>query len=80
MSKKLKPNFDQARKFFDALDPQGRFTFQTFGEGSAKPNSTLVSILHGGLEKHAAELERLQQQGAGVFVTVNETDGNGRNT
>ena len=55
-------------------------SFQTFDdqkpEGEVRRN--LATILHGSLDHHAEALERLNQAGAGVFITVNETDGHGR--
>lgn len=42
----------------------------------AKPN--LVRIFHGSFDEHCSELLRLNQQGAGIFFTVNATDGQGR--
>ena len=35
-------------------------------------------MLHGTLDEHWDELVRLNARGAGIFVTVNETDGKGR--
>lgn len=52
------------------------FTFQTFGD--REKSNKLVKVIHGTLEECRPELERLNQQGAGVFFTVNETDGRGR--
>ena len=69
-------DLEQARSFLDALDPTGSFTFQTFGERDKSPS--LAVILHGDLEAHADRLVSLQQRGAGVFVTVNATDLQGR--
>jgi Family of unknown function (DUF5906)/RepB DNA-primase N-terminal domain len=37
-----------------------------------------AKIRHGTLAEHWDELVKLNEQGAGIFVTVNETDGNGR--
>jgi hypothetical protein len=37
-------------------------------------------VLHGSLDENAEDLSRLNARGAGVFVTVNETDGEGRKT
>lgn len=55
-------------------------TFQTFDD--AKPGGpgrpALARMIHGPLAQHRAELERLNTAGAGVFVTVNGTDGKGR--
>ena len=54
-------------------------TFQTFTDVKPKPNpDTLAKVLHGSLDDHAEELERLSRAGAGVFVNVNGTDGKGR--
>lgn len=71
----------QAARFLAVLDPRpdARFTFQTFAErdgtaGGAKLNK----ILHGTLAENAPALTRLSGLGAGVFFTVNETDGKGR--
>jgi len=59
-------------------DPrQATVTFQTFDDekpgGKSRPR--LARVLHGSLAQHAEELERLNRAGAGVFVTVNGTDG-----
>lgn len=60
------------------LDALGKFhTFQTFDDSPAK-RPELVRTLHGTLTEHYDELSRLNKLGAGVFFTVNETDGKGR--
>lgn len=60
------------------LEALGKFhTFQTFDDSPAK-RPELVRTLHGTLNEHREELKRLNMQGAGVFFTVNETDGKGR--
>jgi hypothetical protein len=75
-----KPDLAEASRFLTALDPNARdFTFQTFDDSPAK-RGALARVLHGPLQKHAAELSRLSAAGAGVFVTINETDGQGRRT
>lgn len=53
------------------------FSFQTFDESTRK-DKALTRLRHGSFEEHAEELEALNKQGAGVFFTVNETDGKGR--
>lgn len=64
--------------FLEALDAAGAsFTFQTFDDSKAK-RVDLAWRRHGTLEQQAATLQRANEQGAGVFVTVNETDGSGR--
>ena len=60
------------------LDVLGKFhTFQTFDD-SARKRPELVRTLHGTLEEHQEELLDLNMKGAGIFFTVNETDGKGR--
>ena len=55
-------------------------TFQMFDD--AKPGGVsrkeLTRVLHGSLEDHAEEMERLNQAGAGIFINVNPTDLKGR--
>ncbi len=51
-------------------------TFQTFDDSSSKRN--LARIFHGEFEQHKADLGKLNKEGAGIFFTVNETDGKGR--
>ena len=68
-----------AATFLNCLDPAATFfTFQTFDDNEGPKDRTLVRILHGPLEQHAAELADLNAKGAGIFVTVNETNGKGR--
>lgn len=65
-------------KFLSALDPQATtWTFQTFDDGGDK-RPKLAATRHGPLEQHAHWLAAQNAQGAGVFVTINETDGQGR--
>src|SRR4051794_34644882 len=72
----LTPDLEQAARFLRALDPEAKeWTFQTFSD---QERGKLVRTLHGTLSQHAPELIWLQKQGAGVFVTVNETDGSGQ--
>ncbi len=56
----------------DALSP---VTFQTFHD---QERGKLARVLNGTLLEHAAALWKLSQAGAGVFVTVNETNLRGR--
>jgi hypothetical protein len=53
------------------------FTFQTFDDSEQKRNH-LARILHGTREMNHAALVDLNRNGAGVFVTINETDFGGR--
>lgn len=69
----------EAGRFLTLLDEAAEgFTFQTFGDDKTRKAGNLAGILHGSLEDHGPALARLNDAGAGVFVTVNETDGTGR--
>lgn len=54
------------------------FTFQTFLDSPSSTSKNLTRILHGTLEEHAKTLCDYNREGAGIFVTVNETDLRGR--
>lgn len=77
MGKQLQPDLDQARLFLKILAGDEPVTFQTFDDSEAK-RSRLAKVLHGTIDKHARELTRLNNEGAGIFVTINRTDGQGR--
>ncbi len=73
-------NRNETEKFLKALDPKAdTFTFQTFDD-SKKKSRKLTMVLHGSLAQHWETLCRLNKAGAGVYITVNETDGKGRKT
>lgn len=66
-----------ANKFLQLLAPgRSTFTFQTFAEREG--STAKAKILHGTLADLWPDLMQEQAAGAGVFVTVNETDGTGR--
>jgi Virulence-associated protein E len=71
-------NLDSASDFLEALGGQGPFTFQTFDDDESQKREALKTVIHGTLAGCAKTLERMNNAGAGVFVTVNETDGHGR--
>jgi putative DNA primase/helicase len=69
----------EAERFLKALDPAAtRFTFQTFDDDGNRGDKSLVRVLHGTLAERFEELKRLNDRGAGIFVTINETDSQGR--
>ena len=75
----LPPDRDQAERFLRLLDEDAeRFTFQTFDDSKDRKDHRLVRVLHGTLAEHWQELCRLNEAGAGIFVTVQETDLRGR--
>jgi putative DNA primase/helicase len=74
-----KPDRDATERFLAALDPGAtQFTFQTFDDNVDQKSKELACVLHGSLDRHWSELCRLNNEGAGIFVTINETNGNGR--
>ena len=69
----------EAAKFLAAIDPSAlEYTFQTFDDNSDRKSARLKQVLHGSLDQHFETLAALSAQGAGIFVTINETDGRGR--
>lgn len=90
MNAQLKADFEQAEHFLTLLDEEAEaFTFQTFAdtpeakaedkerERQGQPKK-YAQVFHGPLSRHGAAMERLNRSGAGVFITVNQTDLKGR--
>jgi hypothetical protein len=73
------PEDEQAsRLFLKLLDPSADiFTFQTADDDRSRRNPLLASVIHSPPPVRD-QLQRLNDQGAGIFVTANETDGKGR--
>lgn len=71
----IMPEMCEAKRMLDMLDGGSEFTFQTFSDSKDK---TLTHIYHGTLEANFEDLASLNHQGAGVFVTVNQTNLQGR--
>ena len=70
----------QAAEFLRALDPSAKsWTFQTYDDSPAK-RPHLAAIRHGSLEGCALWLSAQNDAGAGIFVTINETNLKGRKT
>jgi len=70
-----RPNLASAQDFINALAPEGIVTFQTFDDNKVRKNMSLARVFHGTLGTYFDELTKLQQQGAGVFIMVNQGDG-----
>lgn len=68
-----------AERFLEALTGSAGtpVTWQSFDDSTAKKKA-LARILHGPLVEHETELRELNDRGAGIFVTINETDLRGR--
>jgi hypothetical protein len=65
----------QAQRFIALIAGDGDATFQTFDESGKRQ---LAHILQGTLTQHERRLEALNAQGAGIFLTINESTGKGR--
>lgn len=75
----LAPDLAQAKAFLNKLDPRATsWTFQTFDDNPDRRDQSLARVYHGTMDEHAVSLANMQSKGAGVYVTVNETDGKGR--
>ena len=73
------PDRAEAACFLALLDPTTtRFTFQTFDDDKERKSKALARVLNGTLDEHFAELTRLNNLGAGIFVTICETNLRGR--
>lgn len=69
----------EAARFLAVLDKAATFyTFQTFDDNKDRKDISLARIMHGSLAQRLDELEKFNEQGAGIFVTINATNGNGR--
>jgi len=68
-----------ATQFLTLLDEEASaFTFQTFDDDKSRKDPALARVMSGSLDECWDDLVGLSQRGAGVFVTVNETDKSGR--
>jgi hypothetical protein len=75
----IEPDRRQAERFLRLLDPSATsFTFQTFDDNKERHDKRLARVLHGTLADRWGQLASLNARGAGIFVCVNETDGQGR--
>lgn len=72
------PQLAIALQFLNAFDEESIYTFQTFDDSKTLKRPYLARILHGNLQDRSSELIHLNNQGAGIFFTVNVTDGKGR--
>jgi putative DNA primase/helicase len=71
-------DFQEAGRFIERLTGESHETarcwFQTFDDGPEK-NPALAKVMHGTLAEVWPRIQWLQQRGAGVFVTVNPSNG-----
>lgn len=72
-------DFKEAERFLTLLDEEAEiFTFQVADDLKTRKAPHLARQFHGSLAQHWDVLCHLNNQGAGVFVCVNETDGRRR--
>lgn len=78
----LEPQRDEAETFLKHLDKPGAvFSFRTFSDSAytrSGAHDPLEKALHGSISNCWDELVRLNKKGAVVTVTVNRTNGRGR--
>ena len=68
-----------AESFLSALDPAATFfTFLTFDDNYARKDKSLTLERNSSLGQIWNKLADLNRRGAGIFVTINQTDGKGR--
>jgi RepB DNA-primase from phage plasmid len=72
-------NRKDAERFLTLLDHRtDRFTFQLFDDNRHRKDRRLARVLHGTLDEHYGTLVEGSRAGAGVFVTINTTNFQGR--
>lgn len=76
------PNLDEAHAFLKCLRGSPRFGFRTFDDDEERKRAgqqrkELVITRYGHPDDLADELARLNAEGAGAYVTINELDGKG---
>src|SRR4051812_12340955 len=74
------PDRAEAEKFLRSLcgSADSPIAFQTFDDDKGRGRKGLARILLGTLAQHWSELVRLNMDGAGIYVMINEGDGQGR--
>lgn len=80
MSHYTSQDIKMAKRFLSHLsqDEESIFAFQIFNDRKTSESSVMPQVLCGILDEFVDQFIRLQEQGAGIFVTINQTDGKGR--
>jgi hypothetical protein len=69
----------EAKRFLERLDSTTtKFEFRTFDDNGDRDSISLTKTFYGTYGQHAYDLIRLNAAGAGVFATINATNGTGR--
>jgi hypothetical protein len=76
----MKRDISQAEAFIFTLTghPQTPVTFQVFDDEKDRKSKNLSRVLHGTLEQQLPKLIRYNDDGAGIFLAINETNLRGR--
>ncbi len=71
----MSQSLEIAKQFFEAFKlSDAVWTFQTFDDSEAK-RKNLISVRAGSIATHYPDLEKINREGAGIFVTINlQTD------
>lgn len=70
----------EAGQFLNLITEDEAVTFQTFDDRKDRRDGQLAHIFHGTLDQYFSQLMELNERGAGIFFTVNQTDLKGRET
>ncbi len=70
--------YQAAHQFIDLLSEGNICSFQTFDDSKESQRKRLIKVLHGSLDQNIDKLIKLNEDGAGIFVMVNQGDGKGR--
>jgi putative DNA primase/helicase len=69
-------DLDESKRFLKLIDPLAKnFTFQTFEDKKPPTNGKLAMVVQSPAQPR---LLQLHAHGAGIYLTINETDGKGR--
>lgn len=72
-------DLSEAKRFLDMLAPgETEFTFQIFSDDDERKAVSRARIFHGTLDQCASKLALANDDGCGIFVTINRTDLQGR--
>lgn len=67
-------------RFLDIICGNSLATFQTFDDSNDRKDPRLARIFHGHGAANTKHLKTLQDEGAGVFLMINQGDGKGRSS
>lgn len=75
-------NYNQAAEYIRVLagSEDAAVTFQTFDDDEERKDPTLAKGWHDTLANSWVDLCKLNKEGAGVYVTIQQTDGTGKRT